>query len=223
MLFYFNPNTLSEEGWKKLGIREKTIHTIKNYLTKGGVFKNAEDLRKIYGLSETEYHRISPFIKIENENKIEEPEPSKTEEKSYTARKSITPSVVELNSTDTTALIALPGIGSKLAARIINFRDKLGGFYSVDQLKETYGIADSVFQKIKPYLKVNEASIKRININSITLDELKTHPYIKYNIAKTIIGYRNEHGQFSKMDDLKKIMTITDEVYTKITPYLTLQ
>jgi competence ComEA-like helix-hairpin-helix protein len=131
--------------------------------------------------------------------------------------------VIDINIADTTAFIALPGIGSKLAARIINFREKLGGFYSVDQIGEVYGLADSVFQKLRQYLQLNDGVVKKININTATIDELKTHPYIKYNIANAIIAYRNAHGPFMKTEDIKKIMIIEEVQYIRIAPYLSLE
>jgi competence protein ComEA len=222
-LFYFDPNTLSTEGWQKLGLRDKTIHTIQNYLSKGGHFKKPEDLQKIYGLFPNEFERIAPYIKIESPGETNnykaftniaatENPPAKT----YTPRYSI----FDINSADTTAFIGLPGIGSKLAARIINFRDKLGGFYSVAQVGETFGLPDSTFQKVKQYLKLENTSIRKININTATVDELKSHPYIKWGLANTIIAYRNEHGLFSKVEDIKKVMAVTEEIYNKIAPYL---
>jgi len=89
-------------------------------------------------------------------------------------------------------------------------------------VRETFGLPDSTFQKVKQYLKIANSSIRKININTASIDELKAHPYIRYNIANPIVAYRNEHGPFSSIDDLKKIMIITDEVYQKIMPYLTL-
>jgi competence protein ComEA len=225
-LFYFDPNTLSTEGWQKLGLRDKTISTIQNYLSKGGKFRKPEDLQRIYGLFPNEFERIAPYIKIASsgettnykdftDNPSKENPPAKT----YTSRYS----VVDINAADTTGLIALPGIGSKLAMRIITFRDKLGGFYSITQVGETFGLPDSTFQKIKQYLKLENTSVRKININKATIDELKTHPYIKYSLANPIIAYRNEHGAFAKVEDIKKLMVVTDEIYTKIAPYLTTQ
>jgi competence protein ComEA len=225
-LFYFDPNTLDQEGWKKLGLRDKTIHTIQNYLSKGGRFKKPEDLQRIYGLFPNEYTRIAPYIKIESSgetkgyaNYADKTQVEKQPAKTYTSGYPI----IEINSADTAALIALPGIGSKLAIRIVNFRDKLGGFYSISQFGETYGLPDSTFQKIKQYLKLDNVFVKKININTAAVDELKAHPYIKYSIANPIVAYRNEHGAFSKVEDVKKVMAVTDEVYNKIAPYLTIQ
>ena len=225
-LFYFDPNTISSSEWRRLGIRVKTIQTIEKYLSKGGHFYKPEDLQKIYGLPKDEYERLAPYVKIEpKDKKINEefasskPKDESQPAKTYTSRYS----TIDINTGDTSAFISLPGIGSKLALRIVTFREKLGGFYSVEQIGETYGLRDSTFQKIKQWLKLENSSVKMININTATVDEMKTHPYMKFTIANTIVAYRNEHGSFSKVEDIKKVMAVTEEIYKKIVPYLTLQ
>lgn len=224
-LFYFDPNTISAEGWKRLGLRDKTIVTIQNYLNKGGKFRKAEDVSKIYGLFPNEYERIAPFIKIAissnaksyNEN-IDDDRQTDNTVKDYSKKYLI----LDINTANVDDLISLPGIGPSFSNRIIKFRDKLGGFYSVNQVGETFGLPDSTFQKIKKFLTLENVVIKKININSATVEELKTHPYISWNIANTIVAYRNQHGNYLKLDDLKKIMTITEELFDKISPYLIL-
>lgn len=213
-LFYFDPNIIDESGWKKLGLKDKTIHTIKNYLSKGGHFYKAEDLKKVYGLHPNDYIRLEPFIKIETRNAEDKAAETRPAEYARTENepRRFSYNIIDINVADTSAFISLPGIGSKLAARIVNFREKLGGFYSIAQVGETYGLPDSSFQKIRQYLKLESSSVRKININNATLDELKAHPYIRYNIANPIIAYRNEHGPFSRVDDLKKVMAVTDEV-----------
>jgi competence protein ComEA len=218
-LFYFDPNTLDEAGWKKLGIRDKTIATIKNYVSKGGKFNKPDDIRKIWGLNDEEKGRLEPYIKIESAAK-ENLYPAKNYDKPATEKPKYTPSVIDINTADTTVFIALPGIGSKLSQRIVTFREKLGGFHSIEQVGETFGLPDSTFQKIKLRLIVSNPVVKQLNINTATLDELKSHPYIRYAIANAIVQYRVQHGNFSSLPDLKKIMTITEEVFTKAVPYL---
>jgi len=225
-LFYFDPNIISVEKWEKLGLREKTIQTIKKYINKGGHFYKPEDLQKIYGLRKDMYERLLPYIRIEPETeklKLENLVTKYPDSTKAVKNYSFHYTVFDINFADTTAFISLPGIGSKLAARIVNFRDKLGGFYSVDQVGEIYGLPDSTFQKIKQYLKLDNSLVKKININTATIDEMKLHPYIKYNLAKPIVAYRNEHGLFSKVEDIKKIMTVTDEIYKKRAPYLIIE
>ena len=183
-----------------------------NYTSKGGRFRKADDLKKIWGIPDGFFERVHEYIEISEEVKVkvERKEFSKPERK---------PLLININYADTTALINLPGIGSKLASRIISFREKLGGFYSIEQVKETFGLQDSVFQKIKPFLQIS-GDLKKININTSTKDDLKTHPYIKWNIANAIVEYRNQHGNFQSMNDLKKVSLITEEVVGKLQAYL---
>ena len=224
-LFYFDPNTITTTDWKRLGLRDKTIQTIEKYLSKGGHFYKPGDLQRIYGLRTEEYKRLEPYIRIEskttsaNEHFVSsKPEDELQVSKIFAARYS----VIDVNTADTSAFISLPGIGSKLALKIVNFRDKLGGFYSVDQVGETYGLPDSTFQKVKQWLKLDNPSLKKININTATIDELKAHPYIRYSLANPIIAFRNEHGAFSNIQDIRKVMAVTDEIYRKIAPYITI-
>jgi competence protein ComEA len=218
-LFYFDPNTLDEAGWQRLGIRDKTIATIKNYVSKGGKFRKPEDIDKIWGLNDDEVKRLVPYIKIED-NKPANVYANATYEKPATTPKKYTAALIDINTADTTALIALPGIGSKLSQRIINFRDRLGGFYKVEQVAETFGLPDSTFQKIRPSLSLSNASVKQININAATVEELKAHPYLRYAIANAIMQYKSQHGNFTSVDDLKKVIPVTEEVFAKVYPYL---
>lgn len=223
-LFPFDPNTLSGEGWKKLGLRDKTIQTIRNYTSKGGRFRKPEDLQHIYGLNKREYERLLPYVNIAPTNTIAKEKSGFLDAgKETTITKYQRYAVTDINIADTTAFIALPGIGSKLAARIVNFRDKLGGFYSVEQVRETFGLPDSTFQKIKQYLQVTTPVIKKININTATVDELKAHPYIRYLIGNPLVLYRKEHGPYSKPEDIKKVAVVTEAVFAKIAPYLTVE
>ncbi len=219
-LFYFDPNLASQQEWKRLGIGDKTIQTIHRYINKGGKFYKAEDIGRIYGLRKSDYNRLLPYVRITQNDSLNE-KPKVKPLVSSTALQKESTVIVEINSADTSAFIALPGIGSKLAGRIIKFREKLGGFYDVKQIAEVYGLADSVFEKIKSRLQCKPAMIKQININTITFEELKAHPYIKYQLANTVIQYRNQHGSFQSPEDIKHIQIITDDVYKKILPYLT--
>jgi competence protein ComEA len=223
-MFYFDPNTISVDGWKKLGIRQKTINVIHNYLAKGGHFEKPGDLKKIYGIHAEDFARLQPYIQIQMNNATSFPDKRNTEfNKRSSQAGNTTYDLVEINTADTAAFIALPGIGSKLAARIINFRDKLGGFYSILQVGETYGLADSTFQKIKPWLKLENVSLKKINVNAATKDEMKSHPYLKWTLANAIVEYRNQHGKFSSAEELKKVGAITEEVLVRIKPYISVE
>lgn len=222
-VFFFDPNTASIADWIRLGIKPRTAETIQKYIAKGGKFYKPDDIKKIYGLSEKDAERLIPYVSIK-EAKKENPQ---YEQKGYADKISYSKSYgnqkTDINLADTSAFIALPGIGSKLAKRIIAYREKLGGFYSVDQISETYFLPDSTFQKIKPYLVTDSKAIKKININSASVEEMKLHPYIKYNMANAIFQYRQQHGNYNSVEEFKKIMTVTDDFYDKVFPYLTVE
>jgi len=219
-VFYFDPNTATAIEWKRLGLKDKTIETIQKYLSKGGRFYKAEDISKIWGLHPEDIKRLLPYINIEQKKTEYAPTNQQAKQTSYDSK--IT-QPLDINTADTAAFIALPGIGSKLAQRIINFRDKLGGFNSVDQVGETFGLPDSTFQKIRSRLISTNAPVKKININTALLDEMKIHPYIRYAVANAIMQYRTQHGNFLSVIDLKKIMIITDDIYKKMEPYITIE
>ena len=216
-LFNFDPNTLDEQGWRKLGLKDKTISTIKKYLSKGGSFKTASDIHKIYGINPALANKLEPFVRIES--KATNPQPSKPE----MAIKPIPKSIVDINQSDTAAWIALPGIWPALARRIVLFREKLGGFHSIDQIAETYGLADSVFQQIKPRLKLGADQVRKININTLDASQLKLHPYIGWKLANALVKYREAHGLYKTPQDLSQIDLFTPTILSKLIPYLSVE
>jgi len=212
--FLFNPNGLSDREWKQMGFSDKQIRTIKNYEAKGGKFFKKEDLKKIYSISESEYEIIEPYIQIPNENNFDN-----KEKKSNTNLKNS--EIIELNAADTNDLKKLKGIGSAFAKRIIAYRNKLGGFIKKEQLLEVYGMDSIRFSGFSEYVSINKFLISKININSATPDELKKHPYLNYNIAASLVNYRKQHGNFKTIEEIKKLALITEKIFNKIQPYLT--
>lgn len=228
-LFYFNPNTATAEELSRLGIREKTVQTILKYRSKGGQFKKPEDISRIYGLSAKEVERLMPYVKIENTLPVA---PATSNSASLSTQPQATGSTVfsemkskpiDINKADTSEWKSLKGIGSYYARKIVGFREKLGGFYKLEQVAETYGLPDSTFQNIRSFLLISTDRIKQINLNTATVEELKAHPYIKANIATAIVNYRANHGAFKSVDQLLNIGAIDNELYRKIAPYLSVE
>ncbi|HEU0063610.1 MAG TPA: helix-hairpin-helix domain-containing protein [Flavisolibacter sp.] len=217
-LFEFDPNNLDSTGWKRLGLGDRTIRMILHYRDKGGKFYKTADVQKIWGLPVGFYDRVKKYIVINNSSNNEEYKKSFQKNKKETEN-------IDVNTADSAAFESLPGIGPVLAARIIKFRNKVGGFYCINQVKETYGISDSVFKIITPrlYVNSNELKLNKVNINTATKEQLKIHPYMRWTIGNAIIEYRNQHGTFVNLSDLKKISVITEDVYSKIAPYLSIQ
>ncbi len=210
--FPFDPNTLDEAGFKRLGLRDKLVSTLLNYRNKGGKFYNNESLKRIYGLHDDEYKQLESFIRIEGAfaNNFE--------------KKPHEIISVELNSADTSQLIRLRGIGSKLSMNIIRLREQLGGFASIEQIRDVYGISDETYAQIKPSLHINKSLIKTLNLNAATLYELNAHPYLRGEIARALVDYRKTHNyKIVDLNQIKEIPLINEELFRKIVPYLRIQ
>lgn len=165
--FPFNPNTISPLQWQELGLRDKTILTIQHYLQKGGRFRKPEDLRKIWGLKPAEADLLIPYVQIpatiaegKKEELVLKAAPIQDSVK-LKAHKNWNLAPLDINLADTAAWMKFPGIGEVLAARIVKFRDKMGGFKSVEQVGKTYGIKDSLFQLMKPFLILGQVPEKK--------------------------------------------------------------
>lgn len=214
-LFYFDPNTIDADGWRKLGLREKTIQTILNYTSKGGRFKTAEDIRKIWGLKKEEANRLIPYIRI-----------APTQTYVYEKRKTTEYNnkiLLDINTATPQQFKQIPNIGFSIPYKIVNYRDKLGGFLQMQQIREVREMTDSLFNSITPYLYISAIAIKKVNINTASEFQLSSHPYIEKSLAKAIIIQREKYGSFKSVNDIKqKIIFLTDEVYHKIEPYLTI-
>lgn len=212
--FNFDPNLLSTEEWIKLGLTDKQTSSIMKFRQKGGVFKTKSDFKRMYMISEGEYAVLEPFILL----------PEKIDYTANNHKKEYKePAPVELNSADSAALDAVKGIGPSLSRRIITYRSKLHGFISIEQLREVYGLDSAQYSTISPRLFVNPYLVNKINVNKADLTELRNHPYIGNNVALSIVNYRKQHGDYQLLTDIKKSALVTDEVYQKISPYLTVQ
>ena len=214
--FPFDPNTLTEKGWLKLGLPEKLTRTILNYTAKGGHFYQKEDLQKIYGLTEYQYTALEPFISIAARPKTVW---ASAGLKSVKFEKPVV-QPVELNSVDSAGLDDLKGIGPAFAMRILRYKDLLGGYAIPEQLLEVYGLDSTLYQLILPFVKIDPDQIKRININLCPIPALKKHPYIGYYVAKAIADYRVKHGRFRTVEEVRLLPGMTPEKFNQLRPYL---
>jgi competence ComEA-like helix-hairpin-helix protein len=221
--FNFNPNTLDEAGFVKLGLRPRLAKTILNYRNKGGKFYKKEDFKKIWGLHEDEYKQLAPYIAIpksKNSYSSYKKHPAKNASKESDKNLNI-----EINSATAEQLIELNGIAEKLASNILKYKKMLGGFHNVNQIKEVYGIRPETFDRIKKHLNCNSSDIIKININEATLNEMKKHPYLrKDDWGLKITRFRKSQDyEIKALEDLKQIEGMTDVVYNRLVPYLRLQ
>lgn len=196
------------------GIPAVVAKNILAYRRKGGKFSKADDLLKIYGMDSTLLAKINRYIVIK---------PLHDDKKNYSFTSKRNVFTVDLNHADTNELIGLPGIGHSLSGRIIKYRNALGGFYTPRQLTEVYGITDSLYQSLTEYLVADTFGIKKIDLNTISLEELQKHPYMNRYQAKAILSYRRLVGPFTKAEQLIQNYLIPDESYSKIKPYLAVE
>lgn len=230
-LFPFDPNTASVDDFVKLGLRPKVAQTIINYRNKGGKFYKKEDLSKIYTLSDEDYERLAPYIKITSVA------PRNYDNKSYTSNNyskttyennyenkypKKSNAQLSINTSNAEQFMQLKGIGTGYANKIVKYREILGGYHQVEQLKEVYGMTDSLYEAIKPFIIIDKDNIVQIDVNQATEQELYKHPYIR-KMAKYIITYRNDIGGFKRIEDFKQVPLINEEIYRKIVPYLSIK
>ena len=130
--------------------------------------------------------------------------------------------LLDLNSADTAQLIALPGMTRRCAIMIFKYGKKLGGYYSVAQLKEVYAMDSAIYANISDKVSADRNELHKINLNTADAKKLGKHPYVGFKLAKTIINYREEHGKFKSVSDLKNIVSINDSLFLKIMPYFTI-
>jgi len=211
--FNFNPNTISDEEWKRLGFKDWQIKTIFNYKSKGGSWKSKADVKNIYSLDESDYYKLKPYILL----------PEKSEKKHDNKNKKDYIKKVDINTANKKELTNLKGIYSeKYAAIIIKHRDKLGGFTSKEQLKEVWNMTDETYNGFIHQVLIGKYEPKKLNINTSSAPQLQTHPYIDWNTANAIVKYRKTHGKFKKIEDIKRIHRVKTKTYLKIAPYLTI-
>lgn len=148
-LFYFNPNTITAEEWKALGLRNRTVKTILNYREKGGRFRQANDIRKIWGLTPAEAEILLPYVRLSALSSKQEKEIVVVSKPGKLLHN------IDVNKATVEEWKTLPGIGEVLANRLVRFREKLGRFNAVEQVGKTYGLSDSVFRQLKPYLHMD--------------------------------------------------------------------
>lgn len=216
--FNFDPNNLSEKDWKRLGLSDKQIKTIKNYESKGGKFKRKEDLKKMYCIKQELYQSLEPYIRIRYQ--VSDIRYEVLDNKQPISNIQNPTSVIELNTCDSATLTTIKGIGPFFAKSIIKYRDQLGGFRSKEQLLEIWKFDKEKYEVFAPRITIDASLVKQININMAGAEQL-IHPYINRNIANAIVNYRKNHGRFKTIEEIRKTDLVDEETLRKIADYLT--
>lgn len=218
----FDPNTADSVLLRQLGLPVYIVRNILKYRAKGGVFRSPESFSRIYGLKEEVYQKLKPYITIAPLVSV-----SHVRTDTFRQLKDTIPyipkyeegTIVDLNKADTSILKRIPGIGSTLARMIVVYRQRLGGFYDVSQLQEV----PHVGVELNKWFVVTPAGLHKIQVNSASLDKLRSHPYMDFYKAKAIMEYCRKRGKIKGLSQLSMFEEFTEKDLKRLSPYLTFE
>jgi len=208
----FNPNLYTLEEWMALGLSEKQAAVVIKF-TKRGLRSN-EDLKRIFVISDELFALIKDSTVY--------PAASVYTATNYRDEYQPKPVVkVNINTASMEELMTVKGVGPFFAKQIVKLRDELGGFYDASQLMDVWKMDEEKLNAMLPGLELNPQSLRKININTATAEELKTHPYISWNLANSIVKLRSQNGPYKSVEGVRKSVLMTAELYEKLKRYLT--
>jgi DNA uptake protein ComE-like DNA-binding protein len=221
--FAFDPNTADSTQLLRLGLQPWQVRNIYKYRAAGGIYRKKEDFARLYGLTVKQYRELEPYIPISTDylpafTLIKEERRTERYERD-TLRypvKIAEGEHIDLNAADTSLYKKVPGVGSYYSRKIAEYGRRLGGFVSADQLDEI----ENFPSEAKKYFSVNVSDVHQLNVNRLSLNELKRHPYINYYQAKAITDYRRLHGPLHSLDDLRLLPDFPVEAIKRLEPYV---
>ena len=218
--FAFDPNTADSTQLLRLGLKPWQVRNIYKYRAAGGIYRTKEDFARLYGLTVKDYRRLEPYIRISDDYRpaatlVGERPRYERDTLQHPMKIDSTQHIV-LNTADTTQLKRVPGIGSYYAKEIVRYGRWLGGYVSVEQLDEI----DQFPTSAKKYFVVTNPSPQRLNINSLSIQQLRRHPYINYFMAKTIVEHRRLHGRIKNLQELSGYRDFTPQIIQRLEPYI---
>lgn len=217
----FDPNTADSTQLLRLGLSPWQVANIYKYRANGGIYRKPSDFARLYGLTAKQYRELLPYIRISDDYRpaselYADDRPAIERDTIAYPRKLQPGERIPLNSSDTSALKRVPGIGSYYAREIVRYRDRLGGYADVSQLKEIEGFPVSSLQ----YFEADDAIVVRLNLNNLTLNQMKRHPYINFFQARAITDYRRLKGPLRSLDDLRLLKDFTSADLQRLAPYV---
>ena len=221
----FEPNLADSIELLRLGLPSYVVNNVIKYRQKGGRFSTPESFARIYGLTEEKYKELKPYIYI-SKDFIKKPEQRKFLQERLKREHMMDSlpkpfkypegTLVDVNAADTTELKKIPGIGSGIARRIVAYRNRLGGFYSLEQLNEVEFVSADLFK----WFKLESGSIRKLPINRVGLDKLRAHPYINFYQAKVIVEYRRKRGEIKSLSQLSLYEEFTEKDLKRLSAYV---
>ena len=220
-LFAFDPNTADSVDFINLGISTKIASNILKYRNAGGKFRNVDQFSKIYGITTEKFNELKPYISILAERKDTTTNNEVVVfERKYSEKKD---TIIELNSADTTVLKLIRGIGSGYAKSIVYYRNSLGGYHHIEQLKEIKYLRPETYEMIKNSFTIDTTLIRKININTASVEYLERHPYLNFYQAKEIYELRRRKSQINSIEQLYDLEELDRTDVERIRPYLSFE
>ena len=226
VIYRFDPHTVTRSELISFGVASRVASNWINYVNNGGKFYKKEDIGKIYGMDGSSFDLLVGFVDIKAENSSESGGVSDLKDNISVGDAQVrkTKAVLrpfDINLADTMALRQLKGIGPAFSRRIVKYRDKLGGYVNLRQLREVYGLHDSVLVQMDTMTFIAaDFTASRVDVNHADAGELARHPYLTYRQAQALVAYRFQHGDFESVRTLHNIHGIDSLTITKIAPYL---
>lgn len=217
-LFVFDPNKADSVELSRLGLPAHVVRNVLKYRQKGGRFKTVESFSRMYGLEQDLFEQLKPYIRIvkpevTESKKLDTIVPAKEIKKK--AFKYPEGTLVDVNVADTTELKKIPGIGSGIAKAIVAYRNRLGGFYSLEQLAEIEYITPSLMK----WFKLEEPLLRPLKINEVGLETLRSHPYLNFYQAKIIVEHRRKKGPIKNLSQLSLYEEFTEKDLERLSAY----
>ena len=218
----FDPNTVDSITLLHLGFKPWQAKNMLKYRAKGGKYRNKEDMKKLYGMTDSMYIALEPYICIMQENVlVDSAQVDSAKMDSLPKWRSIKKdTILNLRTADTTELKMIRGIGSYRAKMIVRYREQLGGYARVEQMLEARGMDKVVADSILPHFYIDSVIVNKMPVNKMRPEVLQRHPYLNFEQAKAIYEYRRKHIRIKSAEELKKIKGLSSEDIEKIVIYL---
>lgn len=217
----FDPNTVDSVTLLHLGFKPWQAKNMLKYRAKGGKYRKKEDLKKLYGMTDSMYLALAPYIYIKDSIVVDSARIDSVRMDSLPKWKSIKKdTILNLRTADTTELKLIRGIGSYRAKMIVRYREQLGGYAQVEQIMEARGMDKVIADSILPHFYIDSVVVNKIPINHIRPEVLQRHPYLNFEQAKAIYEYRRKHIRIKSAEELNKIKGLSPTDIEKISIYL---
>ncbi|WP_281226535.1 ComEA family DNA-binding protein [Flavobacterium aquiphilum] len=220
-MYPFNPNFITDYKGYKLGMSVQEIDRLLAFREKNKYVNSAKEFQEVTKVSDSLLNLIAPFFKFPDwvNHKKDFVEHKYVQNLAYAKKEKIV--LIDINQATKEDLIMVNGVGETLSVRILTQKEKLGGFVSMEQLKEVWGLSPEVIQNLNVYFGVLKLpNLNKINVNNASLKELSQFFYFKYDLARQIVKFRSMNGDFKNIEDLIKINGFPVEKANFIALYL---